>query len=66
MLIALIIGRELVFWYNTHLLLNKLASRNYGDYLQAKQVGKANTAQGLFKDDSSVSEDLAPIHNILG
>jgi hypothetical protein len=59
------IAREILFLYQVHTLLNKLMSRNYGDYEIAKRYGK-ESQESTGKEaepDSEFPEDLRPIQN---
>ena len=40
-LLLFIAVREATFYYTLHKLVNKIMSRNYGEYLQAQNLAKA-------------------------
>jgi hypothetical protein len=55
--------REVVFWFNTQKLLNKLMSRSYFYFKTTQNLGKLNKLESSFKikEVDELAEDLSNI-----
>lgn len=57
--------REVVFWYNTQKLLNKIMSRNYHEYTSAQEIYKPKDGVMMEQGyDQSEETDMAAIQEI--
>jgi hypothetical protein len=62
--------RELLYFYSTQKLINKLMSKNYHDYNFTKNIQKTmkhepSLAEGL-KAEDDLAEDLSPLQGFQG
>ena len=65
-LVAYCLLREAYFLYTTHVLLNKLMSRNYHDYQIAQKQGKLMEQEPRPQFDEGIPEDLGTLQGIIG
>lgn len=67
-IIAILLGylliRELVFHFSTQRLINKLMSRNYGEYQLAEAYGKKRNEPPRIKIPNDDIEDFGSLSNI--
>lgn len=63
-LLMFILGRELLYNYQIHRLINKIMSRNYHDYEFTKNVSKTMKPDGHVnvKEDPELNEDLSTLN----
>lgn len=63
-LLIFTVAREVVFQVTTHRMINKLMSRGFYEYQQAKSVKAQKKADNLFKVQEDLPEDLGSLAEI--
>lgn len=73
LLVAVIVAflaRELLYFYSTQKLINKLMSKNYHDYNFSKNVAQTlkpqHTLQESLQAEEGLAEDLGPLREFTG